>query len=421
MTISPSNPALEAERIARHAYGRVLAVIACATRDLHQAEDALAGALVEALQKWPRDGVPENPEGWLVVAAKRNAVDQARTDAASSQARTSAQVIHHFQRLQRAQAVSDADDSRAAHMPEDRLRVMFVCAHPAIETSVHAPLILQALLGLSAQRIASAFLLSPTTMGQRLVRAKAKLRDACVSFDLPPRQELDQRVPEVLNALYAAYNAAHDEPRDGDLPTRALASEAIELAEVVTRLLPQQPEAWGMRALLLLSHARRDARRDGAGRYVPLDQQDCDLWDKSMIREGDRFLREAAKFSTPGRFQLEAAIQSVHVDRAQTGITNWQAILSLYDVLVRVRPTVGASVGRAAAVCYVEGPEAAIQQLELIDQRLVPEHQPYWAVKADVLARAGKSGLAIAAYDRAMALTDDPTVRAFLLERREKC
>ena len=303
--------------------------------------------------------------------------------------------------------------------PDERLRLFFVCAHPAIDPAVHAPLMLQVVLGLDAARMAQAFLVSPAAMSQRLVRAKSKIRDAAISFDLPDDHELPQRLDSVLEAIYAAYGLGWDGIRGADPSARDLAEEALWLARVLAQRMPDQPEARGLLALLLFCESRRLARRTARGDYVPLSEQDPALWSDELVQEAETELAAAASHGRhEGRFQLEAAIQSVHADRRRTGRTDWEAIALFYDHLMRLAPTQGARIGHAVAVAEVRGPAAG---LELLDQSAAlsdSSFQPYWAVRADFLKRLGRTEEASQAYDLAIGLTQEAAVRRFLLERR---
>src|SRR5262245_34299138 len=368
------------EAVARESYGRLLAYLSARMRDVTAAEDALGDAFVAALSTWPRDGLPQKPEAWLLTAARNRLIDRAR----------------HDQRMQTASALAleliseKPDESSAAEsFPDERLKLMFVCAHPAIDPAVHTPLMLQTVLGLDAAAIARAFLVSPTTMGQRLVRAKAKIRDAGIAFEVPEEPELPHRLDAVLEAIYAAYGSGWEDAAGADPRARGLADEAIWLARVLVQRLPEEPEARGLLALILHCESRRPARRSPDGEYVPLSEQDPGLWSRPMIDEAEHQLAAAARQSRPGRFQIEAAIQSVHAERAHTERTDWQVIRSFYEHLARLAPTLGARVGRAAAVSEVQGPAAGLALLDDIQPTIVSAYQPYWAVRAHLLERLG--------------------------------
>lgn len=396
------------EAVARDSYGRLIAYLAARTRDVAGAEDALGDALLAALVTWPRDGMPQKPEAWLLAAARRRLIDRARHERVRAESMPTLRLI--------------TDDASGMvvpdRFPDERLKLLFVCAHPAIDPALHTPLMLQSVLGLDAAHIAQAFLVSPTAMGQRLVRAKAKIRDAGIAFEIPEERELPQRLDAVLQAIYAAYGSGWEDAAGADPRRRGLADEAIGLARLLAQHMVNEPEARGLLALMLHCEARRAARRTSDGRYIPLSEQDVRRWSLPMIAEAERELAAAANQARPGRFQLEAAIQSVHAERAHTGRTDWRAIASFYQSLVRLAPTLGARVGHAAAAAEVNGPEAGLALVNEIEPAVVATYQPYWAVRAHLLKKLGDEGKASEAFDRAIGLSEDDAVRQFLLERR---
>ena len=382
-----------------------MACLAASWRDVVAAEDALGDALVSALETWPRVGVPDNPDAWLLAAARRQLIDASR----------------HAKVEASAQPVLELLVGQAQHevvpgtvFPDERLKLLFVCAHPAIDEAARAPLMLQTVLGLDAARIASAFLIAPATMSQRLVRVKAKIRDAGITFEVPGSHELPSRVDTVLDAIYAAFGSGWEDVAGADPRRKGLAEEAIWLGRLVVRLLPEEPEALGLLALMLHCEARHDARRDTTGRYVPLDQQDVTRWSSAMIAEAEEVLATAASAGKPGRFQLEAAIQSAHARRARTGHTDWEAIALLYEGLLLCAATTGARVGQAAALAQARGAEAGLTALDAIPPDSVATYQPYWALKAHLLKRLGRADDAEQAYARAIGLAEDSAVREFL-------
>ncbi|MFO1076906.1 MAG: DUF6596 domain-containing protein [Planctomycetota bacterium] len=319
----------------------------------------------------------------------------------------------------RAMAVAAAPFESAEAFPDERLRLFFVSAHPAIDSSMHAPLILQVVLGLDAARIAPAFLTSPAAMSQRLVRTKTKIREAAIPFDVPEEHELPPRLASVLEAIYATYGLGWDAVHGADADARDLADEAIWLARVLAQRLPDEPEAHALLALLLFCESRRAARRDARGDYVPLSAQDPARWSEPLIREAETALAAAAGHGRHGgRFQLEAAIQSVHADRRRTGCTDWRAILLFYEHLVAHAPTLAAHIGRAIAVAEVGGAEAGLQLLDGIDPALAAMHQPFHAARAHLLQRLGRSDEAARALELAIGLAQDAAVRRFLLRHR---
>ena len=398
----------EIERVARESYGRLVAFLTVHTQDLAGAEDALSEALLKALTVWPRDGVPQNPEAWLLTTARHSLIDFFRHQRVVLASEPSLILL----------AQHSEEMALELKFPDERLKLLFVCAHPAIDPAMHTPLMLQTVLGLDAARIASAFLTSPKTMGQRLARAKTKIRDGGVRFEVPERHQLDERLDAVLEAIYAAFGIGWSDMAGADQHGRGLAEEAIWLARVLLQLIPAEAEVRGLLALMLHCEARRAARRDQNGRYVPLSEQDPKLWSLPLIEEAERHLAEASRYGRPGRFQLEAAIQSVHAERARSGRIEWTAIAHFYEQLNRMSATVGIGTAYAAALAEANQAERALRVLDAIDQDTVSAYQPYWAMRAHLLELLGKRPQAQQAYDRAIGLAEDPAVREFLLQRR---
>lgn len=397
-----------AELAARTSYGRLVAYLAARSRDVAAAEDALGDAFIAALESWPRAGVPDKPEAWLLTAARRRLIDAGRRKAVGAAAATDV----------RSGADGAAREATSSTMfPDDRLKLLFVCAHPAIDESLRTPLMLQTVLGLDAARIASAFVVAPATMGQRLVRAKTKIRDAGIRFEIPEPHELPERVQSVLEAIYAAYGSGWEDVAGSDPRRKGLAEEAIWLGRLVVRLMPDEPEAQGLLALMLYCEARRGARRRAGGGYVPLSEQDVALWSRPMMSEAEEVLAAAARAKQPGRFQLEAAIQSVHAQRAVTGATDWAAIALLYEGLLRMTPTVGAHVAYAAALAEARGAGEGLAALEAISADDVAMYQPYWALRAHLLKRVGRADEAQDVFARAIGLSEDVAVRDFLVRQ----
>jgi len=398
-----------AEAAARRSYGKLVAFLAARTRDVAGAEDALSDAFAAALRDWPVRGTPDNPEAWLLTVARRRMIDAAR------QRRGGEGVAEHL-RLLAELAEGDAD---AADVPDDRLGLMFACAHPAIDAGVRAPLMLQAILGFDAATIASAFLVAPATMSQRLVRAKTKIRQAGVPFHVPARGDLRPRLEAVLEAIYAAYAEGWADPAGTETRRRNLAEEAIWLGRLVASLLPEEPEALGLLSLMLHAQARRNARRDAHGRYVPLAEQDPARWDAEVIAEAEALLFRASTLGAVGRYQLEAAIQSAHVVRRRSGRADWPAIERLYDALLATTASPVVAINRAIAVAETQGPAQALAVLDgLAEDARLAEYQPYWAARADLLERLGRIAPAAHAYERAIGLETDAAVRDFLQRRR---
>jgi len=396
------------ERVARESYGRLVAYLSVHTHDLASAEDALSNALVSALSHWPQDGVPQNPEAWLLTTARHSLIDVIRHQRVVLESEPALKLLKE-----------DAMETIvAAEFPDERLKLLFVCAHPAIDPAMHTPLMLQTVLGLDAARIAQAFLIAPKTMGQRLFRAKTKIRSGGIPFEIPQQRDLPERLDAVLEAIYAAFGIGWDDMAGADQRGRDLAEEAMWLARVLLQLMPGEAEVQGLLALTLHCEARRPARRGPDGRYIPLSEQDPNRWSVPLIEEAERHLSEAFTQGRTGRFQLEAAIQSVHAERARTGRTDWTAVALFYERLIRISPALGTQTGYAAAVAEAKGPEAGLAVLESIDRDAAADYQPYWAVRAHLLQRLGKTREAADAYDRAIGLAEDPAVREFLLQKR---
>ncbi|HEY5956532.1 MAG TPA: DUF6596 domain-containing protein [Polyangiaceae bacterium] len=390
------------ETAVRNSYARLVSYLAARSGDVCSAEDALSEALVAALRTWTKDGIPTKPEAWLLHAARRRLIDRVRL------ARTHETHANDLRLMAEAEALSDAYG-----FPDERLKLLFVCAHPAIDARLHTPLMLQVVLGLDAVAIAAAFLVPASTMGQRLSRAKTKIRDTRIEFDVPTGTELSGRLSAVLEAIYAAYGCGWDAIDGADTDRRGLTEEAIWLARMAVELVPEEPEALGLLALLQYCEARRPARRC-AGEYVPISEQDTRLWDLARLSEADELLTRAAAMKRHGRFQLEAAVQSAHAERARGRQVNWEAIALLYEGLVQLAPTLGALVGRAAAGAEVRGPVAGLALLDEISADDVELYQPYFAARAHFYQRLGHTEQASAAYAAAERLTQDGAVRRFL-------
>ncbi len=403
-----NEPGVVQQRVAdlvRDSYGRLLAVLAAPTRDIAAAEDALADALERALARWPDDGIPDNPDGWVLTVARNRLRDMWK-----SAAYRTTTVIDE---------ISDApitlEDNMPA-IPDRRLELMLVCAHPAIAENIRTPLMLQTVLGVEAAAIAEAFAVEPATMAQRLVRAKKRIRDAGIPFVLPERDDLAARLPAVLEAVYGAYAIDWQLSPQGP-PIDTLSAEALHLALVLADLLPAEPEALGLAALVCLSESRREARRTEDGRFVPLDEQDTARWDATLIARGEALLRRAHGLGRPDRFQYEAAIQSAHCSRARTGRVDGETLRKLYRAVLRVAPSLGAAVAAAAVDGEIDGPNAGLRALDAITDPAVGRFQPAWSARAHLLAEAGRPVEAVEAYRRAVELTKDPGLADYLLRR----
>lgn len=399
-----------AERAARGSYGRLLATLAYGWRDIAAAEDALAEAFASALRTWPRDGVPRNPDAWLTTAARRHLLHAAR--------HRRVELDPTITILLQADEHADADPNAVA---DQRLRLMFVCAHPAIDVEVRTALMLQVVLGLEARQIAALFLVRPATLAQRLVRAKAKIRSTRIRFEWPHADDLPERVESVLEAVYAAYELG----RQNATPSGAtgaegdMAAEAVFLAELCAAHLPGHAEALGMLALILYCEARRAAAHDAGRDFIPIHEQDTARWDAPAIRRAEALLMQAAGLAAPGPFQYEAAIQSAHCQRAANGSVPWPQIRGLYERLLLVAPSLGARVGHAVATAEAGDAATALDLLERIDPERTVTYQPHWVARAHLLGLLGRPAEARHAYEVAIGLTAQSSLRSFLRSRSD--
>lgn len=392
-----ADPSRAAEMAARASYGRLLAYLSARTHDIALAEDALAEAFLAAIRHWPDRGVPANPDAWLLTAARNRLTDRQR----------------HQTRFPTVSEIPDmpADQPASTILPDERLSLLMVCAHPAIAADLHIPLMLQTVLGLDAATIARLFMTSPTALSKRLVRAKAKIRDAAIPFRIPDPDSLPARSAAILEAVYALH--AHDWLDPGD----KLGDEALYLADLLATLMPDSAEAAGLAALIAFSHARAAARlRDGM--LIATDAQDPALWDDRLIAYGNRQLARAYRQGAIGRYQLEAAIEAAHLARKETGGTDWQALEKLYFALNRIHATAGSLVAQAMVTARLHGPAAGLAALSAAEGAISPGFQPLWAARASLHAELGQTAPAAACYDKAISLaTDTPTI-AMLTARR---
>ncbi len=412
--VDQASPAEEVELAARESYGRLLAWLTSRCGSISMAEDALADALSEAVRRWPEVGVPDNTEAWLLTVARRRLIDEQRRQGRRADAETK---LRTAEQIRLTVSASEAAESPlGSGVPDRRLELLFTCAHPEVDPAMRTPLMLQTVLGLTAEQIGSAMLVAPKTIGQRLVRVKRRIARDGLPFEIPPEDELPERLSHVLDAVYAAYGVGYDDANDAASAAAGLAGEAIWLAALLVQLLPEHAEPKGLYALLCLSEARRPARRDVDGRFVPLEEQDTTMWNHDLIESGEIALWRAAQQGQSGRFQIEASIQSMHAHRARTGVTEWVRIGEAYRLLLSVSPSLGAAIGYAAALGRSGRAAEGLTVLDGLDGDRVERHQPYWAVRAWLVAMAG--GDATTAYDRAVGLTADDAVRSWLLEQR---
>ncbi|ORM34364.1 DUF6596 domain-containing protein [Williamsia sp. 1135] len=404
--MTDSDARVRAAQAARTSYGRLLALLAAADGDVPAAEDALSDAFERALTRWPVDGTPDNPDGWILTVARNRQRDRWK----SASHRTSVEI--------------DPDRDCGAHLdaidpdaiPDRRLALMLVCAHPAINPAVHTPLMLNTVLGFTAEQIGRAFAIPSKTLAARLVRAKRRIKDARIPFRIPDRDVLPGRMPAVLEAVYGAH--AIDWHSSGTEVRESLTTESSYLAQTLVDVAPGDAEALGLAALIWLSNARLPARFDTVGNLVPLPEQDVALWDGALIDRGIELLRAAHPLGDLGRYQLEAAMQAVHVARRDTGTTDWPTLRDLHQTLDAVAPSLGGTVAFAVVTAEIDGPAAGLELLDAIGDESA-HFQPAWSARAHLLDRLGRREDAITAFDKAISLTTDPAERGHLVARRE--
>lgn len=398
--------------IYRREVGRCTATLVRILSDVDRAEDAVAEAFAIAAHRWPRDGVPPNPGGWITTTARNRAIDQIRREATGRAKEREATVLY--------ESSSETPPSRMARLgsdgelgvvPDDQLRLIFLCCHPALAPDAQVALTLRLLGGLTTAEIARAFLVSEPTMGQRLSRAKQKIRDTHMAYRIPGTDQLSQRLESVLTTLYLIFAEGHAATSGDDLVRPALTSEAIRIGRVLVELLPDEPEATGLLALMVLTDARTPARVDSDGSLARLADQDRSRWDRTLIAEGHDLVRRCLRRNEPGPYQLQAAIAAVHADAPTAGDTDWQQIVALYDHLHSVRPNDVVALNRAVAIMEADGPDAASRALDQID---LPDHHLFHATRAEALRRAGHHGEAADALRQAIALTNNDTERRHL-------
>lgn len=395
-----------AGRAARESFGRLLSWLAWQWRDIAAAEDALSDALLKALEIWPVEGIPDAPDAWLLAVAKRQLLQVAR---------------HDRMRLDPAVTVLLAQDEVAgtdAVIPDARLKLMFVCAHPAIDDKVRTPLMLQTVLGLQVADMAPAMLMSPAALAQRLVRAKQKIRDTGLRFEEPEPAELPARLHHVLETIYGAFGLGADAVDGAEDRIAELQQEAMFLCELLCVLLPDAAEARGLLALMLFSRARAAAQRGDGGSFVPLRLQDTRKWDREAITRADQVLWSAAQLRQPGPFQLEAAIQSAHCHRLFTGITPWSGIADLYEQINHHFPTSGSRVAGAVATAEAGDPASGLAMLDAMDEIRMRAFQPWWVARGHLLGLCGRYAEADAALATAIGLSTSQRIRDYLEEQR---
>jgi RNA polymerase sigma-70 factor (ECF subfamily) len=389
----------------RTEYGRCVSTLTRLLGDIGLAEEAVADAFVVALEQWGPSKPPPNPGGWIVTTARRRAIDRAR--------RESTREARHAQAAVLTSPDEPAPEVDAVH--DDRLRMLFTCCHPALNTEAQVALTLRLLGGLETPEIARAFLLPEPALAQRIVRAKRKIRDAHIPYRVPRLAELPDRLVGVLAVVYLIYNAGHTAATGPALQRVELCSEALRLARLLAELMPDEPEVLGLLALLLLLESRRPTRTADDGSLVLLPDQDRSRWDRALIGEGQGLVRTCLRRARPGPYQIQAAINAVHCDAEVPADTDWASILALYDQLLTLTPTPVVALNRAVAVAETVGAEAALAELEPLE---LPDYQPYWVTRAELLARLGRGAQAAEAYDRALALTGNDVDRAHLTRRR---
>jgi RNA polymerase sigma-70 factor, ECF subfamily len=395
--------ASEIERVFRAEHGRAVAVLVRVFGDIDVAEEAVAEAFTAAVQRWPADGMPPSPAGWIITTARHRAIDRLRREASRADRHAQAALPH-------------ARDEPIEEGPvlDERLRLIFTCCHPALGRAAQVALTLRLLGGLTTAEIARAFLVPEPTMAQRLVRAKGKIRDAKIPYRIPAADDLPGRLQSVLAVVYLVFNEGYAASSGETLIRAGLCAEAIHLGRQLAELMPGEPEVLGLLALMLLAESRRAGRTTAAGALVPLSEQDRSRWDRVLIAEGQAIVRECLRRNEPGVYQIQAAIQAVHSDAPDAAVTDWGQIVRLYDQLLAFDPSPVAALNRAVAVAEVHGPGPALALVEALD---LPAYPLFHAIRADLLRRLGRNPEAAAAYGRAIELTENAAEREFLRRR----